>query len=132
MFEAYHIEISQNYNLNEFLSDDLKNNKTNIFAKMVLNDNRRYELGKMTRIMSLLKEGGNTLQESELLQDFKKFVNKYFDERILAREFINDLEKIRDEFRNKAAHPYLISLEVAQKCQQLLRKNLNLFLESKK
>ena len=132
LFEMYHAEGLNGVNRKELVLEDLANEGTSVFAKMVIKDDMRYELGKMSRIMSYLKEGGNTLKNSKLLQHFRAFVVKYFEKQILANDFLNDLDKIRDEFRNKAAHPHILELHIAKECQVLLRKNLNLFLESQK
>jgi len=130
LFEAYHTEGLIDVDRKELVSEDLTIDNTSVFAKMVMKDDVRYELGKMSRIMSYLKEGGNTLKKSKLLQHFRAFVVKYFEKQILGSDFLNDLERIRDEFRNKAAHPHILGLQMAKECQVLLRKNLNLFLES--
>lgn len=130
LFEAYHVDGLINVDRKELVKEDLTNENTSVFAKMVMKNDMRYEFGKMSRIMSYLKEGGNTLKNSKLLQHFRAFTIKYFEKQILGKDFLYDLEKIRDEFRNKAAHPHIMGLEKAKECQMLLRKNLNLFLES--
>ncbi len=132
LFETYHSEGLRDIDRKELVQADLENSQTNVFAKMVLKDDRRYELGKMSRIMSYLKEHGNTLKGSKLLQHFRTFVTYYFDTRIVENEFLTDLERIRLEFRNRAAHTEVMSVLLAKDCQTLLRKNLNLFLECKK
>ena len=99
---------------------------------MVKRNKVTYTLGDMNFIMALLKQGGNTLNESPLLQHFRTFTISYIDEKIVEAEFLKDVNKLTNDFRNKAAHPYSISIDLAKECQILLRKSLNVFLESVK
>ena len=131
IFESYHQLGLTGTNVDELINDDLTNEKTGKFANMVKKNNFKYTLGDMNFIMSLLKENGNTLKNSKLLKHFKGFVNSYFNNQILETEFLTDL-KYTTEYRNEAAHPHVISLDRAILCQKLLRKILNMFLESKK
>ncbi|MBK8683918.1 MAG: N-6 DNA methylase [Bacteroidetes bacterium] len=132
LFEAYHSKGLISISRDELVKDDLKNQKTEKFALMVKRNKVTYTLGDMNFIMALLKQGGNTLNKSPLLQHFRVFTISYFDEKIVEAEFLKDLDKLTNEFRNKAAHPYSISVSLAKECQALLRKNLNVFLESVK
>ena len=130
LFEAYHSNGLKSVNRDGLVQYDLVNPKTKTFAFMVKKDKQTYTLGEMNFIMSLLKQGGNTLAESLLLQHFRTFTISYFDEKIVEAEFLKDVNKLTTEFRNKAAHPYSISIDLAKECQILLRKSLNVFLES--
>ncbi|MBK7811305.1 MAG: N-6 DNA methylase [Saprospiraceae bacterium] len=132
LFEAYHRNGLQGINREELVQYDLVNLKTKTFANMVRKDKQSYTLGEMNFIMALLKHGGNTLNESPLLQHFRAFTISYFDEKIVEAEFLKDVNKLTNDFRNKAAHPYSISIGLAKECQSLLRKSLNVFLESVK
>lgn len=130
LFETYDSCGLQGINRDKLVKDDLENQKTSKFAQMVKRNKINYTLGDMNFIMALLKQGGNTLGESPLLQHFRTFVIFYFDEKIVEAEFLKDVNKLTTEFRNKAAHPYVISVKLAKECQALLRKSLNVFLES--
>jgi SAM-dependent methyltransferase len=130
LFTAYHLEGLKNVNRQDFLIKDLSHPKTGKFAQMIIKDKVTYTLGDMNFIMTLIRTGGNTLNESKLLQHFREFTISYFDEKIVEAEFLNDIGKITNEFRNKAAHPYSINVDLAKECQGLLRKCLNAFLES--
>lgn len=130
LFEAYHEVGLIDVDTVNLIQDDLKDNKTGKFANMVKHNKITYTLGEMNHIMAMLKEGGNTLKNSSLLQHFRIFTISFFDEQIVEADFLNDLNKITNDFRNKAAHPYSISIEMAKDCQVLLRKSLNIFLES--
>ncbi|MBK7245619.1 MAG: N-6 DNA methylase [Saprospiraceae bacterium] len=130
LFEAYHSKGLNGMDRDKLVSSDLENQKTGKFALMVKRNKITYTLGDMNFIMALLKQGGNTLNESPLLQHFRGFTISYFDEKIVKAEFLEDVNKLTNNYRNKAAHPYLISVNLAKECQGLLRKNLNVFLES--
>lgn len=132
LFEAYHSIGLADINRDDLIKDELDNQKTGKFAQMVKRNKVTYTLGDMNFIMALLKQGGNTLNESPLLQHFRAFTISYFDEKIVEAEFLKDVNKLTNDFRNKAAHPYSISIELAKECQSLLRKSLNVFLESVK
>lgn len=132
LFEAYHSIGLTVVNRDDLIKGDLDNYKTGKFAQMVKRNKVTYTLGDMNFIMALLKQGGNTLNESPLLQHFRAFTISYFDEKIVEAEFLKDVNKLTNDFRNKAAHPYSINIELAKECQILLRKSLNVFLESLK
>lgn len=132
LFEVYHSIGLVNVDREELVKYDLQNQKTGKFAQMVKRNRLTYTLGDMNFIMALIKHGGNTLNESSLLQHFRAFTISYFDEKIVEAEFLKDVDKLTTDFRNKAAHPYSISIDLAKECQSLLRKSLNVFLESLK
>lgn len=132
LFENYHSNGLEGIDREELVKNDLENIKTGKFAQMIKRNKMTYTLGDMNFIMALLKQGGNTLSESILLQHFRSFTISYFDEKIIEAEFLKDVNKLTNEFRNRAAHPYSISIELAKECQGLLRKSLNVFLESVK
>ncbi|MFN3772857.1 N-6 DNA methylase [Cloacibacterium normanense] len=132
LFEAYHSIGLADINRDDIVKNDLDNQKTGKFAQMVKRNKVTYTLGDMNFIMALLKRGGNTLNESPVLQHFRAFTISYFDEKIVEADFLKDVNKLTNDFRNKAAHPYSISIDLAKECQSLLRKSLNVFLESVK
>lgn len=132
LFEAYHSIGLADINRDDLVKNDLDNQKTGKFAQMVKRNKVTYTLGDMNFIMALLKRGGNTLNESPVLQHFRAFTISYFDEKIVEADFLKDVNKLTNDFRNKAAHPYSISIDLAKECQSLLRKSLNVFLESVK
>ncbi len=48
----------------------------------------------------------NSFNTSVLLSEFKTFMSQYFDTSIiLSSNFINKIDFIRENYRNKAAHP---------------------------
>lgn len=138
LFCAYHAQATQSIpDRSLFLKDDLaKDEKGNWklkswkFAKNILSDKRDYCLGDMSFIMQLAKPGGETLAASPLLQDFRKFVVKYFDQRVAEKEFLERLERINKEFRIKSAHPYLVDKATADDCLTIVRLALSELLDS--
>ena len=130
LFEAYYTSALVDVDREELVKDDLSNPKTGKFAKMVKNNSKTFTLGDMNFIMALLKQGGETLANSTLLQHFREFTIQYFDERIIEAKFLADINKLTNDYRNKAAHPSSIGIETAIECRKLLRKSLNIFLES--
>ncbi|QGQ21953.1 hypothetical protein F1728_04275 [Gimesia benthica] len=138
LFVTYHEDFNKRISNKEcFLKSDLidlesgdLHPKTGKFAKALKNDQQKYTLGDMKWVMGLMKSGGKTLASSPLLQDFKAFSLKYFDERITQKDFLKMLTEITDDYRNKSAHPYLMGKSEADKCLQLVRRSLTDFLES--
>jgi len=130
LFESYHTVGLKDIDRNRLVQNDIDHPKTGKFALMVKKNKMTYTLGDMNFIMSLLKQGGHSLNESSLLKDFRNFTILYFDEQIVEAKFLKDIEKLTNDFRNKAAHPYSIGIDTAKQCQELLRKCLNVFLES--
>ena len=107
-------------------------NKTSKFAKYLKQDHRHYTLGEMSWIMMLSKPGGNTLQKSNLLKDFRNFALKYFEDELFDKKYQQSIEIILKDFRNKAAHPYLIDAGIATQCQELVRDALKKLLRNYK
>ncbi len=125
LFCAYHDEIRKRIpDLKSFVAPDLSIEQTARFAKSVRDDKRKYTLGEMDFTMQLIKPGGKTLKSSPLLQDFRGFVTSYFSERIAEKEFLERLKRINEDFRCKAAHPYLMTKEEADRCLLAIREAL--------
>lgn len=125
LFCAYHDDIRKRIpDLRSFVVSDLSADQTERFAKSVRDDKRKYTLGDMNFIMQLMKSGSKTLKLSQLLQDFRAFVISYFNERIAEKEFLERLKGINEDFRCKAAHPYLMTKEEADKCLLAIREQL--------
>jgi hypothetical protein len=136
LFETYNDDLnSREKDIALFLSSDLEKNengepklKSYKFALYLKSENKKYTLGEMNFIMQLIKPGGKTLSKSALLQDFRQFTLKYFDERIVEKEYLDQINRITEDFRNKAAHPYILDIQIAQNCRTIIRKCLNEFL----
>jgi DNA modification methylase len=126
LFVAYSDDLrSRIQDINGFLAKDIEHEKTGRFAKAVQKRASAYTLGDMNFIMGLMKEGGQTLGGSALLQDFRSFAIRYFSERIVDKTYLDQIDKINKDFRCKAAHPYVLDAEVAQRCRDQVRACLN-------
>jgi len=133
LFENYHVYIIENaVDRKQLVSFDKLNEKTKIFADCVEKDKRDYTLGSMSFIMNCLKEGGKTLNGSPLLQNFRCFTLEYFEARVLQKEFLTSVTDITANYRNKSAHPYVLSVEMADECQKIIKKLLIDFLSNYK
>ena len=139
LFEAYHSDLySREGNNSSFLSFDLEKDKkgepkkSGKFASYLKSDNRKYTLGDMNFVMQLIKSGSRSLRDSPLLQDFRRFALTYFDEKILEKKYLDQIDKINEDFRKKVAHPYILDFQVAQLCRTTVRECLNEFLLSYK
>ena len=133
LFTSYHkYLISNNIDRQDLTKDDFKNNKTKSFAISVSKDKREYTFGTMNFIIGLLKKGGNTLSQSKLLQDFKNFTIKYFDSNILERKYLKKLDELVSKYRNKAAHPNIITQDMAMEFHILIKECLIEFEEGYK
>lgn len=133
LFEAYHENLLTNkVDRKNLIASDNTNEKTQVFAKFVEKDKRDYTLGNMSAIMNFLKEGGNTLKGSSLLQNFRTFTLTYFEDKVLQKEFLDSIDNITKNYRNKSAHPYILPLETAKECQKLIRQILTEFLHNYK
>jgi len=116
--------------------DFVKANKNKDFATIFMQPSEpELMLSKMLDYLKRLND--NSFNTSVLLSEFKTFMSQYFDTSIiLSSNFINKIDFIRENYRNKAAHPdrntIKLNLSEAQKCQSLVREILILWLESKR
>jgi predicted RNA methylase len=99
------------------LKNCLKNNSDRWF----------FELGGMVTNLKYLT--GDSVSKSPVLKDLKEFVITYFDENLLEKKFLDELNRIKDSYRNKAAHPNKITIEEAKVGKDDIRKVLKEFLE---
>lgn len=114
-------------------SGNFNSDSTNKIVKHLKNclksesDKWFFELGSMETYLRYLT--GKTVDKSPVLQDIKKFVLNYFENNILDIQFLDELKRIRDDYRNKAAHPSSIDIEEAQRGQIEIRTLIKSFLE---
>lgn len=131
LFDAYHTDFhGRTEDPERFLVDDLsdESRKTFRFAKMLKRDDRAYTLGEMSRIMQLIKPEGRTLRRSVVLQDFRAFALQRFQAQIVNEEYVERIQIICDDYRNRSAHPNILDAQVACRCQVVVRRALNEFL----
>ena len=132
LFSAYTTEFHSRHEDSEaFLASDLKVGedgklgKRGRFANLVKSRDPKYTLGDMNFIMGLSKEHGENLKLSPLLQDFRAFTLRYFERCIVEKKYLSQIERITKDFRNNAAHPAVLDLEVALRCREAVRACLN-------
>ncbi len=139
LFIPYYHEVRKNDNTaiqTNFTWDFNKINKNKDFASAFLQPNEpEFMLAKMLDYLKRIDE--TAYQVSILLSNFKIFIDYYFDTTIiLQNNFLNKIDFVRENYRNKAAHPdknsIKLNLSEAQKCQNLVREILKIWLESKK
>jgi type III restriction enzyme len=108
---------------------DLNNNKTSLFANMVVSNRTTYTLGNMNHILSTLSDS-YLIDRSQLLKDFKEFVDENYSEFIYSKSFISKLKELSYKFRNKSAHISVLSRDRATDCKFLVKELLREFLEN--
>jgi len=112
-------------NKKDFIKQDLINKTTENFAKKLNKDElNRCTLGEMNFILNLLKSDGDTYKNSNLLKDFKEFIFKYFEANILEQKYLDQIDKITKNYRNKAAHPSLLDFNIAVECKNKVKECL--------
>ncbi len=126
LFTAYTDDLYKRYeDIKGFLADDLDNKNTKKFASLLQERKNTYTLGEMSHIMAFLKADSKTLNKSLLLKDFRDFTIHYFGESIVDAKYINQIKRINEDFRCKAAHPYILDVEIAKRCRDQVRECIN-------
>jgi hypothetical protein len=134
------------YNNNNFIDSDpvqiphmysqkedieIADNKAKEFAKSISKNDSKYTLGQMNYILGLTRNGGSTLKTSILIQHFRTFILAYYNEMVIEKVYLAKINTITNDFRNKSAHPYILTLDIAKECQVIIRDGLNYFFENK-
>jgi len=113
IFVPYKSTLTSRYSgvdLSNFLQWDSKNNKD--FANAIKKTNYKFMLGKMNSFLATIKDS-NLIANSSLVLDFKGFIETNFndfDQLILQTNFLQELELLRTDYRNTAAHPQINSI----------------------
>lgn len=136
LFETFHLEIKTIYSedeLKKLLKNEIEiaDNKAKEFAKSISKNDSKYTLGQMNYILGLTKNGGSTLKTSKLIQHFRTFILAYYNEMVIEKVYLAKINTITNDFRNKSAHPYILTLDIAKECQVIIREGLNYFFENK-
>lgn len=138
-FIPFHKKIISNKTNNEiklvYSWDFIKSNKNKDFANLFQKTKEpELMLAKMLTFLKRINDSSYTA--SVLFSDFKNFINEQFELNILDNVFLNKIDNIRKNYRNKAAHPdrqdIKLNLSEAQKCQTLIREILFIWIERKK
>lgn len=122
-------------NLKVFLAEDFQNENTKKFAQPIYEKRNKpkesiqFTLGAMKFVLVLTKRD-EIVEKSPLLREFRYFIKHSFREQfILTDEYIKQLQKIVDDYRNKCAHPYKLGKEKASQCRDIVPHSLNKFLQ---
>jgi len=131
------ITFSRNFDSNEdksnILENEMKSFKTKIFAKYLQNNNEKYTLGTMVVIIGYVyKSNGNTLNNSKLLQIFRLHVTSLINSDFLCKKNMGLLSNLTSNYRNKAAHTEIITLDVANEFTEIVIDLLTSLLNSYK
>lgn len=122
---------STNEDLSSYLANDLVLQKTSKFARIVIKKSKKLTLGEMVFILNLIKkESGKTIQESELLKEFRKHVITLVDPELLTSGFLANLQFTISEYRNGAAHDRSYNKESANEYQKHAEEMIRLYLEA--
>lgn len=147
IFVAYILDLKErNVDVTEQFAWDLKTNEQGKplsknrssydFSKTVLKMVNQeeplwfFELGKMSTFLT--KITGKSVERSPILQDFKGFILKYFDEHFVNIELYEKILNVTREYRNKAAHPNEISNEEAKHAREVIQELLIMILKDYK
>ena len=88
----------------------------------------RFTLGDMHFILnSLVCE--ERINNSVLLQNLKEFIEKYFDCKLLNSDYIANISKLVNNYRNPAAHPEYVSQEVAAECKEFMPEQMDYLID---
>ncbi len=88
----------------------------------------RFTLGDMHFILnSLVCE--ERINNSVLLQNLKEFIEKYFDCKLLNDDYISNISRLVNNYRNPAAHPEYVSQEVAEECKEFMPEQMDYLIE---
>ena len=128
IFIAYHDHLQEKrINLDNIIEFDItpeNESKALKFASSIKRDKREYTLGEIHWIISLLKISGNTYKNSLLLQNFRPFILQHFDEGLLQKPFLDKMEILKNDYRNKSAHPYPMNMDAATQFYDFIKNFL--------
>jgi hypothetical protein len=122
-------------NLKAFLADDFENPTVKKFARPIYENRNKpkasilFTLGAMRLILVLAKRD-DEVEKSPLLKEFRHFIQHTFKEQfILTDDYMKQLQKIVDDYRNKCAHPYKLGRDMASQCREIVPNSLNKLLQ---
>ncbi|QIZ08508.1 hypothetical protein HFZ78_18830 [Priestia megaterium] len=79
-----------------------------------------FELGNMSILLKNIT--GRTVERSPILQDFKEFILCYFDDHFVDAELFEKIKNVSREYRNRAAHPNVITFEEAIEGKEIIKE----------
>ena len=92
-------------------------------------DQIAFTLGDMQWALGLAI-GENTIKESPLIQELKKFIDTRCHPGFPTKDYIKQLEQIVRQYRNKAAHPHKLSKEDALQSKEFVFTLIHQFSDS--
>ncbi len=124
-------------NLDRFFSKDRSTsalkNKTTVFVKAISKANKsgkaEYTLGQMNTILSIANET-DVVSSSPLMQDFVEYLSNNTEaQNLLDSQYISNVNKIVEDYRNPSAHPELMPLEKAEECRMIMPDRLDYLMD---
>ena len=116
-----------------FLDSESENKKTLVFAKSLNKRSDKFTLGTMVFILSCIYNlEGSTLNSSNLLKVFRNHTLSVIEQHILNKEFIESMQGLTSEYRNKAAHISQIGIFEAEEFFVKGKNIINDFMKSLK
>ena len=135
VFKKYSINLinKKGKDIYKFLLDDEKNYDTKIFLKAIKkairSRNPEFTLGQMKNILSLLLKEV-IVRNSPLLQDFGDYIsNEYKSGQLLNVNYIDNIRKIVEDYRNPSAHPEYMDLSKAKECKKIMPDRIDYLLD---
>lgn len=115
-------------NIKNTYSKDLHHKDMKLFASKLNAGDKSYTLGNMHFI--LIKTANAYIRDSsELTSDFHYYLIENFSGEILSSDFLDEVNNLLKNFRNKSAHTDRLTSEQAKACEHLVRKILLMLLK---
>lgn len=131
-------------NVEDFLIQDLskdekgKDKPTRQFANFIKNyqektdEDIRYTFGQMHYILQLASSS-KIEKQSPLIKEFRSYIGDNFSgDVILSTEYLNEINSIINDFRNKCAHPSKLSFNDAKECKNRIPIDIDAFIDCQK
>lgn len=136
LFVEFTISIASKYpDLDDRLAQDLENAKARLFAKYAKKyknsnqDEIKYTLGEMSFILNL-STSRTLVRESFIFREFRDYiVNRFKSELLLSRDYLERINLIVNDFRNKCAHPYRMKETDARTCKKAIPRDIDDFVD---
>ena len=115
-------------NIKNTYSEDFHHKDMKLFASKLNAGDKSYTLGNMHFI---LRKAANAYvrDSSELASDFHYYLSENFSKEIFSGDFLDEVNNLLRNFRNKSAHTDRLTKKQAQDCKHLVRKILLRFLK---
>ena len=92
-------------------------------------DDIKYTLGEMSFILNL-STSRTLVRESFIFREFRDFVvTRFKSELLLSRDYLERINLIVSDFRNKCAHPYKMKETDAKTCKKKIPRDIDDFID---